>query len=166
MIRDGFVSPITPGFAAPLDLPVIREDRALSLSGVPPGHTVVSGLSGLWIHSGGPRPVFLDLVGLPGLHRTPPGRHPPGWVLRFHSGRAAIEPPTVVSDVRIGSPARCAVDGLRWGPLDSAVPRVVTALRTGAIDRVEAARLIGEESPRGAGVARLRSAWAAIESVL
>jgi hypothetical protein len=166
MAREGIVVPLGPGFGAPVDLPVIRADRARPLSGVVPGHTVVSGLAGLWIHSGGCRPRDLDLVGARGLHRLPPGSHPPGWILRFHSGAAALEPAEAFHGVRVAGPARCAVDSLRWDELGRAIPMVVACLRSGAVKRDEVAALVAGESRRGAGASRARNAWSAIEQAL
>jgi hypothetical protein len=166
MIRDHLVVPLSPGFAAPLDLPVTREDRAASLRDHVPSHTVVSGLGGLWIHMGGVRPTYLDLVGARGLHRAPPGTHPFGWIVRFHSGRAATEPPETIADVRVASPARCVTDGLRWGDLAQAIPATIRAIRCGYVTRWEVASKVRAEDPRGLGAARLRSAWAAIDRVL
>lgn len=166
MIRDRLVFPLSPGFAAPLDLPVTREDRARSLSGHVPPHTVVSGLGGLWIHAGGVRPTCLDLVGARGLHRAPPGSHPPGWILRFHSGRAAIEPPETIAGVRVASPSRCVTDGLRWGDLAEAIPSAVEAIRGGHVCRRDVTEKVRAENPRGPGAARLRSAWGAIDQTL
>jgi hypothetical protein len=164
MIRDGLVTPLSPGFAAPFDLPITRADRALSLGYHVPSHTVVSGLGGLWIHLGGSRPITLDLVGVRGLHRAPPGSHPPGWTLRFHSGGAATERTETIEGVRVASAARCVVDGLRWGDLALAIPAAFRAIREGAVGRSEVTKMVGAEDPRGLGAARLRSAWAAIES--
>jgi len=166
MIRAGFVAPLSPGFAAPLDLPITRADRAISLGDSIPSHTIVSGLGGLWIHVGGRRPPSLDLVGERGLHRSPPGTHPPGWTVRFHSGDAAIEPSVSIEGLRVASLARCVVDGLRWGDLAQAIPAAIETIRAGAIERGTVSDLVHLSSSRGLGTARLRSAWAAIDQTL
>ncbi|MCJ7827315.1 MAG: hypothetical protein MUP36_03655, partial [Demequinaceae bacterium] len=67
-------------------------------------------------------------------------------MLRFHSGGAAIEPAEVLTGVRIGSPPRCAADGLRWEALDRAIPAVVSALWVGLVGRDEVARIIRGEN--------------------
>jgi len=166
MAREGILVPLGPEFGAPVDLPVIPADRARPLAGFVPGHTVVSGLAGLWIRTGGYRPRTLDLIGVRGLHRLPPGCHPPGWIVRFHSGAAALEPSDSFHGIRVAGPARCAVDSLRWGDLGQAIPTVVAGLRGGTVRRAEVTAIVAGESRRGAGATRLRNAWAAIEEAL
>lgn len=166
MTREGVLTSVGPGWGAPLDLPVIRADRARPLVGIVPSHTVVSSLAGLWIHAGGRRPRILDLVGERGLHRTPPGTHPPGWILRFHSGAAAFEPADILAGVRVAAPSRCIVDALRWGDLGVVFPVVIEALRKEIVTRDEVTDVIGRENPRGRGASRSTNAWEAIDRVL
>lgn len=164
MIRDGIVVPLAPGFAAPLDLPLTKDDRASTLANAVPEHTVVSGLAGLWIHGGGTRPIDVDLVGLKGLHRTSPDVHPRGWRVRFHSGRAAEETGERLSGMRVATPERCACDALRWDDLDTAIPSIVGAIHQGFVQPSSVDALVGETNPRGLGAARMTSAWAAIRA--
>lgn len=166
MLREGILVPVGPRHGAPLDLPVTRIDRACPLDDIIPSHTVLSGLAGLWVHSGGNMPRTLDLVGARGLHRAPPGTYPAGWILRFHSGAAALEPAETISGIRIASPSRCVADALRWEDLSGALPVVLTVLKEGIVARSEVADVIDGESPRGRGTARLTSVWAAIEKAL
>jgi hypothetical protein len=166
MIRDRVVIPLAPGFAAALDLPVTRVDRAATLGDSIPGHTVVSGLAGLWVHHGGPRPIAIDLVGVRGLHRSPPDFHPSGWRWNFHSGSAASEAVDLIGGIHVAKRERCVVDALRWDDLAAAIPAIVGALDQGSVTAPAIrARIEGEDS-RGLGATRMRSAWAAIEVTL
>ncbi len=164
MIRDRVVLRLAPGFGAPVDLPVTRDDRASTLSEAVPTHTVVSGLAGLWIHLGGERPASVDLVGVRGLHRPLPDFRPLGWRVRFHSGGAAEEAFDSLAGLRVAAPERCASDGLRWDDLGVAIPAVMGAIGAGQVDIACVSALVASEDPRGLGAARLKSAWAAIRA--
>ena len=166
MVRDGVVAGLSLDVAAPLDLPITAEDRASCLRGVVPAHTVVSGLTGLWVHVGGFRPIVIDLVGLRGLHRAPPGSDPPGWRIRFHSGPAASEPDLSLAGVRVASVERCVADGLRWAGLGEAIAATFRAVTNGSVDTEAVSALVGTTDPRGLGAMRMASAWHAIAEAL
>ncbi len=165
MVRDGAAEYLAPGYAAARDLPLPAPARASTLEAVVPGHTVVSGLAGLWIHRGGAAPSIVDLVGPRGLHRAKPGADARGWTLAFHSGAAADEPWERFASLRVASPARCVADALRWADLAAAIGVTCAAIRGGDVDAADVAALVARDDPRGFGAARVRSAWAAISSV-
>ena len=166
MVRDGVVTSLSLDVAAPLDLPITAQDRASCLRGVVPTHTVVSGLTGLWVHLDGFRPIVVDLVGLRGLHRAPPGSDPPGWRIRFHSGPAASEPGLSLAGVRIAAVERCVADGLRWAGLGEAIAAAFRAVTSGSVDSDAVSALVRATDPRGLGAMRMASAWHAIEEAL
>lgn len=166
MFRDGVLAPLAPRHGMPRDIPVSPEARADSLAPVVPPHTVVSGLAGLWVRYGGPAPRVVDLVGARGLHRAKPGADSRGWALSFHSGRAATGPRDPIGGVVVANAERCAIDGLRWRDLATALEVVYLAVRAGILDPAVMDGLSSGDDARGLGAGRARSAWAALATAL
>lgn len=123
LLRDGVAVLVGPHHARPAGIPETPADRAATLAGFVLRHTVVSGLAALWIREGGPRPRVLTLVGRRGLHRTKPGKAPPGWTPAYHTGPTALEPSTVWAGVRVASEACARADAARWEGLSRDVGR-------------------------------------------
>lgn len=175
MARDGIVVSTTDQFALPRDIEATVGIRALSISHLVPGHTVLSALTGIWVWTGGQWPGAVRVVGARGLHRVTGkvgGAEPgPGVVhgnhdVRFHSGVAWREDAQRVGAVRIAGLARCGVDALRWDDHRRAIPVVAGLVAKGAVTVADLLRERRLDSPQGAGYSRMANAWSALYPTL
>jgi len=162
MVRAGILAPLTPTAALPADLSPTPQWRARAVRDLVPAHTVLSGLGGLWVHEGGQCPDHLTVVGRRGLHRTVAPDASTGPTPMFHSGSAVTELAATIEGIRVATPARCAVDALRWDDHRRALPLVARSLRARRIDASEIRRIMASDSAVGAGYSRMKSAWQAL----
>lgn len=171
LVRDGTCTPLSTAFALPRDLSESPSLRALAVRDYVPAHTVLSGLAGLWVATGGTAPAILDVVGPRGLHRVATAAstaagEPWAPAVAFHSGRAASEPVISIAGLTMANIGRCCIDALRWGRHADAIPAVTRAVRQGAVTVRELQAAFASDSPRGSGHARLRSVWEALAPAL
>lgn len=156
MVRDGTLVPFAPGAALPADVPDSPGLRALHASARVPAHTVLTGAAALWIHGIVPvAPSAWHVVGPRGLHRIVDP------LLVFHSGLTA-RLGREHAGCQVAPASRACLDALRWEDLGDAIALTMRALSTGAVTAGELRASLSLDSARGAGVARVRSALAAI----
>lgn len=156
MLRDGTLVPFAPGAALPHDIadsPALRAHHAASRV---PAHTVLTGTAALWVHGIVPTaPCEWTVTGPRGLHRTVDP------LLDFHSGATAS-----LAEQRdalaLAPVARACLDALRWQDLADALPATMAAIRAGAVTIADLRAALGADSPRGNGIARVRSALLAV----
>lgn len=160
-VREGVLVPLTPVVAAPLDVPATQGLRALALSPLVPQGAVVTGLAGLWLDGLAGYPSTLDVLRRTGTHRAP-RRMQVRSRIRIHAGDPGPRPVRDISHVRCAHASRCAVDALRWGPLEQAISAVWTGMRSGAIDPSDVSTALAE-TPPDRSRRRAQSAWNAIE---
>lgn len=168
LVRDGVVVPATRRFALPADVVATPGIRAWCVAPSVPGHTVLSGLAGLWVWHGGQWPGEVTVVGKRGLHRTAPDDDPgpSGERVTFHSGLAWRDPATTIGPIAVANPARCCSDALRWDPHRAAIPSVCAVITNGAVPLTAVRHEVSRDNPCGAGYARLREVWRTLHPVL
>lgn len=171
MVRDRVVTAATDRFALPADVELTRGVRAWCVAPSVPGHTVVSGLAGLWVWHGGFWPGSVCVVGRRGLHRVvAPAAQATAALIRdpvvFHSGLAWSSPAASIGNLRVASPARCCVDALRWEDHRLAIPAVSAAVTSGIVPLADLVAEQRIDNPRGSGYARLHQVWQELAPVL
>ena len=156
MLRDGTLAPFAPGSARPADVPDSPALRAHHAAGRVPAHTVLTGIAALWVHGlVAVAPPTWHVAGARGLHRIVDPQ------LVFHSGVTSRLGVTR-EGCRVAPATRACLDALRWEDLEAAIPVTIAAIRSGDAPLPELRAALSEDSPRGAGIARVRAALATI----
>ena len=83
----------------------------------------------------------------------------------FHSGNAAHEPSDFIGGIPVAMGPRCIVDALRWNDFETTIPTICRLLDAGDVSAGHVDAIVTSESDMGGGIARVRSAWAAISRV-
>lgn len=125
-LREGHLRQLLPGVAAPIDLPLTPGIRALAVAHLMPRRGVVTGLAGLWIHTGSHPTTTIDVIGPREMHR-PDVRA--GTSLRVRTHVACAPATCVAPGVAVTDPLRCCADALRFSAAVHAFSPVQSFLR-------------------------------------
>lgn len=160
-LRDGLLLPLTPGTAAPADIPRTPALRALALSPLVPDRGTVTGLAGLWLEGLTPFPAAIDVLRREGTHRAPRRLQARARIC-IHAGDPGPGSTRTSADVTFAAPGRCAVDALRWAPLGPSIAAIWTGMRGGTLTPADVDGALAV-TPPDRSRRRAQSAWQAIQ---
>lgn len=137
LVRDGALRIVAPGVAIPNRRRPTPTARAAALAGVLPRGWIFGGATAYWVHTGGPGPTMLALIGPPESHQP---HDLPGRVL--HQQMLPARDRVEVAGVAMTTPLRTAVDLACLTPPESALPRLLRLAELG-VDLAAALNRIG-----------------------